>query len=131
MSTLALPTLGTICALTVSIDGTVCVATQSALYVITPSAGFVLHLAGSRSETGYTDGEGQDARFNQPRGLAVASDASLLVVDAHNHRLRRVTQDGTVSTSPGGGRDSPTAWAHPHASSALVALWWTDTAQST
>jgi len=85
------------------LDGTVFVATQSALHVITPSAGFVLHLAGSRSETGYTDGEGQDARFNQPFGLAVASDGSLLVADTGNHRLRCVTPHGTVLTVAGGG----------------------------
>jgi len=104
VSTLALPTLGTIYALTVGIDGTVFVATESALYVITPSAGFVAHLAGSRSETGCVDGEGLDTRFNDPRGLAVASDGSLLVAETGNRRLRRVSPHGTVWTVAGGKR---------------------------
>jgi len=104
VSTLALPTLGTIYALTVGIDGTVFVATESALHVITPSAGFVAHLAGSRSETGCVDGEGLDTRFNDPRGLAVASDGSLLVAETGNRRLRRVSPHGTVWTVAGGKR---------------------------
>jgi len=102
VSTLALPMLGTIYALTVDIDGTVFVATTSALYVIAPSAGFVANLAGSRSERGCVDGGGLDALFNDPHGCAVASDGSLLVADTGNHRLRRVTPHGTVSTVAGG-----------------------------
>jgi len=66
VSTLGPPTLGEIHALTVAIDGTVFVATASALYIISTLAGFVGHLAGSRSETGYADGEGADALFNHP-----------------------------------------------------------------
>jgi len=73
--------LGEIHALTVAMDGAVFVATASALYIISTLAGFVGHLAGSHSETGYADGEGIDARFNHPSGLAVASDGSLLVAD--------------------------------------------------
>jgi len=73
----------------------------SALFVLT-QVGFVFHLAGSRSHTGYLDGEGPDARFDNPRGLAVASDGSLLVADTKNNRLRRVSPHGTVSTVAGG-----------------------------
>ena len=106
VSTLALPAIGKINALAIGIDGTVFVATDSAIYVLSP-AGFVALFAGSRSETretGYQDGEGPDARFDSPRGLAVASDGSLLVADTKNHRLRRVTPHGTVSTVAGGER---------------------------
>jgi len=102
ISTLAQPTLGEIIALTVAIDGTVFVATRSALYAIS-LAGVLTLFAGSEDETGYNDGQGSKARFNQPYGLAVASDGSLLVADTLNSRLRRVTLHGTVSTVAGGG----------------------------
>ena len=52
VSTLALPTISTINALAVGIDGKVFVATDSALYVLSP-AGFVSLHAGSRSKTGF------------------------------------------------------------------------------
>jgi len=57
--------------------------------------------AGSEDRTGYKDGQGSKARFHEPRGLAVASDGSLLVADSGNNRLRRVTPHGTVSTVAG------------------------------
>jgi len=63
VSTLALPTIGKINALAVGIDGTVFVATDSALYILSP-AGFVSLHAGSRVKTGYQDGNGPDACFH-------------------------------------------------------------------
>jgi len=99
-----MPIVGIINALAVGIDGTVFVATDSALYVLSPAGVVSLH-AGSRSETGYQDGEGPDARFCAPRSIVVASDGSLLVADTENHCLRRVTLHGTVSTVAGGDAD--------------------------
>ena len=73
VSTLALPSLELqICALAVGVDGTVFIATASALYVLSPSGTLALFV-GSRTETGCTDGESSDARFNYPCGLAVAA----------------------------------------------------------
>lgn len=41
---------------------------------------------------GFADGDGQtSARFNQPAGLALASDGSLLVADSANYLVRRVS----------------------------------------
>lgn len=105
-STLALPSLGVICALAVGADGMVFVATCSALFVLSPSGTLAL-FSGSRTKTGYTDGESKDARFNTPRGLAVASDGSLLVADTNNHRLRRVSLYGAVSTIAGSQQGFP------------------------
>jgi len=79
VSTLALPTLGKIYALAVDIYGTVFVATALALYAISLT-GFLTLLAGSSSEKGYKDGQGDTARFNQPRGLTVARDGTMLVL---------------------------------------------------
>jgi len=102
VSSLAFPTLSKICSLAVDADGTIFVATESALYAISP-AGRVGLLAGSEHEKGFKDGQGSQARFNIPRDLAVASDGSLLVADTYNHRLRRVSPHGTVTTIAGSG----------------------------
>jgi hypothetical protein len=39
----------------------------------------------------FADGAGDVARFNEPQGVAVASDGSLVVADTKNNRVRRVT----------------------------------------
>lgn len=52
---------------------------------------------------GLADGTGWDAKFNGPSGIAAAADGSLYVADSRNHRLRRVTPDGTVTTVAGAG----------------------------
>jgi hypothetical protein len=43
------------------------------------------------------------ARLNAPRGVAVAADGSLYIADTNNHRIRRVAQDGLISTVAGTG----------------------------
>lgn len=52
---------------------------------------------------GFADGVGAQARFDTPCGVAVAPDGSLLVADTGNHRIRRVTKDGAVTTVAGTG----------------------------
>jgi DNA-binding beta-propeller fold protein YncE len=54
-------------------------------------------------EPGFRDGRGAEARFDTPCGIAVNSDGSLLVADTGNHRIRRVTLDGEVTTIAGTG----------------------------
>jgi hypothetical protein len=52
--------------------------------------------AGSTSaNTGVTDGQGTNARFSNPKGMAIAADGSILVADCNNYRIRRVTTSGT------------------------------------
>lgn len=50
---------------------------------------------------GYVDSSGFLARFDQPHGLAAAADGTLYVADTENHRIRKVTPDGVVSTLAG------------------------------
>ncbi len=64
-------------------------------------SGQVAILAGAAGEPGYADGTGLEARFFAPAGIAVAWDGSLLVADTGNHRIRRVTLEGRVSTYAG------------------------------
>ena len=69
------------------------------------SAGIVSDLAGSQSLSGFADGTGSSARFNTPRGLAMALDGSyILVADEENHRIRKVViSTSVVSTILGTG----------------------------
>ena len=62
----------------------------SVLRRISP-AGEVETLAGCPEACGLVDGTGAEARFNAPTGLAVCADGSLLVADANNFVLRRIT----------------------------------------
>lgn len=54
-------------------------------------------------ESGFRDGRGAEARFDTPCGIDVNADGSLLVADTGNHRIRRVTLDGEVTTIAGTG----------------------------
>ena len=67
---------------------------------VTPS-GEVSTLAGG--EEGFADGIGVAAKFKNPRGIAVDMDCILYVADTGNHRIRKVAQNGVVSTLAGGG----------------------------
>ncbi len=58
----------------------------------------VTTLAGAAGLTGFGDGTGGLARFNQPRALALGPTGDLFVADFGNNRIRRVTPGGLVST---------------------------------
>ncbi|SKA75986.1 Sugar lactone lactonase YvrE [Prosthecobacter debontii] len=65
-------------------------------------AWMVTTLAGTNS-SGFFDGSGSAARFSSPQGLVVAADGSIFVADAGNHRIRKVTSGGSVTTYAGTG----------------------------
>jgi len=71
---------------------------------MTPTAVFVTLLAGSSSEEGYKNDQGDTSHFKNPSGIVVANNGSLLVADTQNHSLRHVTPHSIVSTVPGGGK---------------------------
>lgn len=52
---------------------------------------------------GFADGPAWKARLCGPNALAVDGDGTLLVADSRNHRIRRVTGSGSVSTVAGSG----------------------------
>jgi DNA-binding beta-propeller fold protein YncE len=64
--------------------------------VLTPQ-GAVRTLCGN-GKAGFADGKGADARFNEPRGLALDPKGNLLVADFGNDAIRLVTMAGAVST---------------------------------
>lgn len=70
--------------------------------VITP-AGVVSTLAGAAGASGYVDGAGSAARFGNPIGIVRDAAGNLIVADASNCCLRKITPAGLVSTFAGGG----------------------------
>jgi hypothetical protein len=66
------------------------------------ASGIVSTVSGTGTE-GYTDGPATSAQFCYPRGIICDDNANLLVVDVWNHRLRKITPGGMVSTIAGGG----------------------------
>ena len=73
---------------------------NSTIRKITPAA-VVSTLAGSTLNPGSADGTGPAARFNQPAGMCFDPSGNLLVADAGNHIIRRVTTAGVVTTPLG------------------------------
>jgi len=65
--------------------------------------GNVTTFAGS-GIAGYADGMKGQAMFNQPYGIAVDEDGNVFVADYSNHCIRKVTQQGDVSTMAGNGK---------------------------
>lgn len=68
---------------------------------ITPS-GTVSTFAGSGTAA-YADGQGTAASFNQPFSVTIDASGNLYVADRYNHRIRKITSGGLVSTLAGSG----------------------------
>jgi sugar lactone lactonase YvrE len=66
--------------------------------------GSVVTVAGSAREKGSADGMGTAARFNEPWGIVCDPSGNLCVTDSGNHTVRRITQNGQVSTFAGQAR---------------------------
>lgn len=88
-------------AVAVDADGNVYVADgiNHSIRKITPT-GDVSTLAGNGT-SGFADGSGDAARFYFPKGLAIDADGNLYVADDINHRIRKVTPLGEVTTLAG------------------------------
>ena len=76
--------------------------TYNRIRKITPS-GLVSTFAGSGT-AGTTDGQGTSAKFNAPYGITVDSSGNFYVADTGNHRIRKITPSGLVSTIAGSSR---------------------------
>ncbi|MFJ8488869.1 NHL domain-containing thioredoxin family protein [Streptomyces sp. NPDC094038] len=87
--------------------------TRHQLVELAEDAETVVRRIGSGTR-GFADGTADTASFNEPQGLALLDDGSVVVADTVNHALRRLDPaTGEVSTLAGTGRQwwqgSPTA----------------------
>ena len=72
---------------------------HSVILKITP-AGTVSILAGMADNPGYKDGAAGTAQFNSPTGIAVLG-TDIFVSDTGNNLIRKISQDGVVTTIAG------------------------------
>ncbi|PCE66291.1 cadherin domain-containing protein [Sediminicola luteus] len=88
-------------AITVDANGTVYVADtyNHKIRKITAS-GEVTTLAGS--DEGDLNGAGTQAQFSYPQGIAVDADGNVYVSDTNNHKIKKITPSGDVTTFVGG-----------------------------
>ena len=59
------------------------------------------NLAGQHGVTGANDGNGGNAQFHSPAGVAVDSATNIYVVDQYNHAIRKIDPAGNVTTLAG------------------------------
>ena len=62
----------------------------------------VTTIAGSGT-AGLLDGPAMEAKFNYPRGICLDDTGNIYIGDSWNHRVRKISLDGIVSTWAGGG----------------------------
>ena len=63
-----------------------------------PKGGASKIFAGTYGVSGYTDGQGGTAKFNNPAAICVDPSGVLYVIDTGNTRIRKIDTNGVVTT---------------------------------
>ena len=71
---------------------------------VAPSDNYIVTTFAGIGVSGYADGNGANAKFNGPEGIATDAQGNIYVVDAANYRIRKITPTATVSTLAGSGK---------------------------
>ncbi|MDP3000834.1 MAG: hypothetical protein Q8N47_25345 [Bryobacterales bacterium] len=77
-------------------------ATNHNIRKVAPN-GIITTVAGGNYGTSSDETSAISARFRYPRGLAVDGDGNLFVADSLNHRIRKITPNGSVGSVAGTG----------------------------
>ncbi|OOQ57312.1 FG-GAP-like repeat-containing protein [Mucilaginibacter pedocola] len=85
----------------VNSNGTLFIINGHSVASISPD-GFVKTIAGNKDVAGNVDGQGTEARFRLPKGIAVDSKGNIYVADALNNTIRKIDATGLVTTLAGG-----------------------------
>jgi sugar lactone lactonase YvrE len=84
-------------------DGRVVVADEEADRLSAIDGNGAVTVFAGGGGVGTVDGAAADARFSQPKALAVDAAGNIYVSEVGTHRIRRVAADGTVTTVAGNG----------------------------
>ena len=82
--------LGAPVALTVDAQGNVFIVDQSGRILEITAAKILYVLAGAQNTSGFIDGVGAAARFNDPQGIAVDAQGNVYVADFGNNSIRKI-----------------------------------------
>ena len=91
-----------------------------AVYKIS-SSGSIAILAGKQGQSGSADGNGENARFNGPTGIALSNNGNVYVSDTSNNSIRMITPAGEVTTINTGAFYSPCQIAFDNTGNLYVA----------
>src|SRR5688572_10204665 len=100
--TVEVPASATTGKITVQVGNQVATSVDDFVYVANTNKNAVVTVAGNGT-LGFADGNIADARFYQPTGVAVDAAGNIYVADSENHRIRKITSGGIVSTLAGTG----------------------------
>jgi hypothetical protein len=72
---------------------------------VSPTGTITTLAGGSLNGFSGDGGPAKSARLNLPMGVAVQPDGGVLIADSNNHRIRRVSPTGTITTVAGNGTE--------------------------
>jgi uncharacterized protein (TIGR03437 family) len=71
---------------------------------VSPTDGMITAFAGNGTAGALGDGgDAKLAKLNRPEGVVLDASGNLYIADTSNHRVRKVTTDGTITTVAGNG----------------------------
>lgn len=84
-------------------DGSLAVADRGNHIVRIVDTGGVVRTVAGGGKAGFSNGRGVDALFNEPIAVVADRFGNIYLADRNNHRIRRITPDGNVTTLAGNG----------------------------